>query len=168
MSEEACRSLLLSSPVEMIELGKSLGGILAGGETLALSGDLGSGKTTFTKGLCAGLGLVDSRLVSSPTYVLEHVYDLRLSVHHYDAYRLASAEEFLALGFQEHLTEGRVVVVEWAEKVASVLPPERLLVRLSIPSDHPLGTHRRADFSGPRRVWSSRLERLKFALPAGR
>jgi tRNA threonylcarbamoyl adenosine modification protein YjeE len=168
MPESASRSFLLASAEETIALGRSLGAALEGGETIALAGELGSGKTTFTKGLCSGLGVADSRIVSSPTYVLEHVYEARFPIHHFDAYRLSSVEELVALGFQEHFRTGSVLVVEWAEKVARVLPPERLLVELSIPAEQPLGSHRRVILSGPHAVWASKLERIKVSRAEGR
>ena len=137
----------------------ALGRTLSGGEILGLVGDLGSGKTTFTKGLSLGLGLEDARLVSSPTYVLEQVYPTRIPLHHYDAYRLSSDEEFLNLGFEERLREGDVLVVEWADKVLRVLPPEALIIHLSLVSgDEP--TVRRVLLTGPAGKWRERLFRL--------
>ncbi|MBI4601517.1 MAG: tRNA (adenosine(37)-N6)-threonylcarbamoyltransferase complex ATPase subunit type 1 TsaE [Planctomycetes bacterium] len=152
-----------SSPAETVEIARRLGSRLEGGETIALEGDLGAGKTTFTRGLCEGLGLEDMRLVSSPTYVLEHIYPARLPVHHYDAYRLASAAELAALGFQERIAAGAVLVIEWADKVAEVLPEERLRVELSFPEGEPPGLRRLLVFSGLRRVWGARLEALAGA-----
>src|SRR4051812_21664339 len=96
---------------------------LEGGECLALSGDLGAGKTQFVRGLVAGLG-GDPRTVSSPTFVLLNVYDTgRLKVFHLDAYRVSGPEDFEAIGFAELLEQpGGVVVVEWAERVKQLLP----------------------------------------------
>ncbi len=160
MPGDVCRSFRTASAHETLALAGALGSLLIGGEVLALAGGLGAGKTTFTKGLCAGLGLKDSRLVSSPTYVLEHLYEARVPVRHYDGYRLSSEDELLALGFQEHLGGRSVLVVEWAEKFLSVLPPERLLVELSTPAGDATGTGRLIDFSGPRVLWGERLERI--------
>jgi len=95
---------------------------LRGGECLALSGDLGAGKTQFVRGLVAGLN-GDPRTVSSPTFVLLNVYDTgRLKVFHLDAYRVSGAEDFEAIGFAELLEQGGIVVVEWAERVKQLLP----------------------------------------------
>ena len=97
---------------------------LNGGEVIALYGDLGAGKTQFTRGLLIGLG-GDGRDVSSPTFVLLNVYataraDLKL--FHLDAYRVHSAEDFDAIGFGELLEQNGVVVVEWPSRVEDLLP----------------------------------------------
>ena len=78
------------------DLAARLGALLRGGEILSLVGDLGAGKTTFVRGLAHGLGCENVRLVSSPTYVLEHIYPARHEIHHYDAYRLSCAVTFSA------------------------------------------------------------------------
>jgi tRNA threonylcarbamoyladenosine biosynthesis protein TsaE len=103
---------------------------LAGGACLALHGDLGAGKTQFVRGLVAGLG-GNPRTVSSPTFVLLNVYaGGRLTVYHLDAYRVAGADDFDAIGFPELLEQGGVVVVEWAERVADLLPADCVHVRI--------------------------------------
>jgi tRNA threonylcarbamoyladenosine biosynthesis protein TsaE len=95
---------------------------LKGGECLALSGELGAGKTQFVRGLLAGLG-GDPRSVSSPTFVLLNVYDTgRIKVFHLDAYRVGGSEDFESIGFGELLEQRGLVVVEWAERVKSLLP----------------------------------------------
>ena len=124
-----------SSPEETQRLACALGERLDGGDLIALCGDLGSGKTTFTKGLLLGLGMEDTAAVSSPTYVLEHIYVASRQVHHYDVYRLGCPQEFLELGFEENLRQDRIVVIEWADKVSEVLPDERLIVDLGVPED---------------------------------
>ena len=113
---------------------------LAGGACVALHGDLGAGKTQFVRGLVRGLG-GDPRAVSSPTFVLLNVYPGgRLTVYHLDAYRVGGADDFEAIGFGELLDDERgVVVVEWASRVADLLPRRRIIdVRIE-----PLGEGRR-------------------------
>lgn len=91
------------------------------GDVLALSGDLGAGKTHFVKGLAAGLGVAAP--VTSPTFTLLHEYpDGRLPLFHFDFYRLESAEEVLAIGLDDYFLEDGVVVIEWAEKFRALLP----------------------------------------------
>jgi tRNA threonylcarbamoyladenosine biosynthesis protein TsaE len=105
---------------------------LAGGECVALHGELGAGKTHFVRGLVAGLG-GNVRAVSSPTFVLLNVYATpRLTVYHLDAYRVGGAEDFEAIGFPELLEQGGVVVVEWASRVLRLLPEKRIDVTLEI------------------------------------
>jgi tRNA threonylcarbamoyladenosine biosynthesis protein TsaE len=103
------------------------------GDCVTLHGDLGAGKTQFVRGLVRGLG-GDERQVSSPTFVLLHVYETPamngLKVFHLDAYRLGGGDDFDAIGFDELLTQHGVVVVEWPSKVESALPASRVEVTL--------------------------------------
>jgi tRNA threonylcarbamoyladenosine biosynthesis protein TsaE len=103
---------------------------LRGGECVALHGELGAGKTQFVRGLLEGLN-GDPRTVSSPTFVLLNVYDTgRLKLFHLDAYRVSGADDFEAIGFAELLEQGGVVVVEWAQRVADLLPAGRVNVSI--------------------------------------
>ena len=97
---------------------------LRGGEVLALCGELGAGKTHFTQGLARGLG-IDPSAVTSPTFTLVHEYGGgRLPLYHFDFYRLESAEEALAIGWEEYLDDPcGVVLVEWANKFPQLFPP---------------------------------------------
>jgi tRNA threonylcarbamoyladenosine biosynthesis protein TsaE len=93
---------------------------------IALHGELGAGKTHFVRGLVAGLG-GNPNLVSSPTFVLLNVYDsTRIPVFHLDAYRVSGSEDFETIGFTELLDQNGIVVIEWPEKVAAILPTNRL------------------------------------------
>ena len=92
------------------------------GDCVALLGDLGAGKTVLVRGIAAGLGLADERLVSSPTYVLVQEYEGRVRLYHVDLYRLTAAKDELAdLGIDEMLADG-VVVIEWADHAENALP----------------------------------------------
>jgi len=109
---------------------------LVGGECVALYGDLGAGKTQFTRGLLGGLA-GDTQTVSSPTFVLLNVYDTgRLKVFHLDAYRVGGADDFESIGFTELLEQGGVVVIEWPSRVEHLLPPRRIEVKLYTSSPH--------------------------------
>src|SRR3954464_6646723 len=122
----------MSASVEQTEANAaSLAQSLRGGECVALHGDLGAGKTQFVRGLVRGLG-GNPRSVSSPTFVLLNVYaGGRLTVYHLDAYRVGGADDFEAIGFPELLDQpDSVVVVEWAERVTSLLPPKQIDVRI--------------------------------------
>ncbi len=161
MAEPGWRvSLETRSVEETTHLAADLARCLSGGDVLALTGDLGAGKTTFTKGLCAGLGIDDERTVSSPTYVLEHRYSTRVPVIHYDAYRLASAEEFLDLGFDEALqSRDAILVVEWADRVLAAFPSDRLNIALgfSLRGAAADDGHRSIDVFGPVDPWAEKL-----------
>ena len=114
--------VISQSVAETEAIAGKLAATLAGGECIALQGDLGAGKTQFVRGLVRGLG-GNTAAVSSPTFVLLHVYQGgRLTVYHLDAYRVAGPEDFESIGFPELLEQGGVVIVEWARRVESLLP----------------------------------------------
>lgn len=117
------------SPRETIRWGRRAGLLLRAGDVVALQGELGAGKTTFTKGLALGCGFREPDRVASPTFVIEHVYPGRLTVFHIDAYRLRAPEDLLALSWEE--CEDGVRVVEWAEKVSALFPSDHLRVEFA-------------------------------------
>jgi len=125
-----------SHSVEETEaIASELASTLRGGECIALEGDLGAGKTQFVRGLVRGLN-GDARAVSSPTFVLLHVYDSgRLKVFHLDAYRVHGSEDFDSIGFSELLEQNGVVVVEWPSRVASLLPESVIQIRIESTSE---------------------------------
>ena len=104
-----------------IDVGRCIGQALQGGEVLAITGDLGSGKTHLIKGIAAGAAGEHIAQVTSPTFVLVNEYAGRLAVYHIDAYRLDSVAEFEALGFDDYCRPDAVVLIEWADKVEGVL-----------------------------------------------
>ena len=107
---------------ETIELGKQLGELLKPNMLITLSGDLGAGKTTFTKGI--GLGLEIKKIINSPTFTILKQYQGRLNLSHFDAYRLEGQDD--DLGFEEIFDSDDVCVVEWANYIEDILPTERL------------------------------------------
>ena len=99
------------------------------GQILALSGDLGVGKTVFTKGFAAGLGITDP--VSSPTFTILQIYEGgRLPLYHFDVYRIEDPEEMEEVGLDEYLFGQGVCLIEWAEKIAEILPESTRIVRI--------------------------------------
>jgi tRNA threonylcarbamoyladenosine biosynthesis protein TsaE len=114
---------------ETRHLGRLLGRLLEPGDVVALSGELGAGKTTLAQGICTGLDV--SEPVASPTFTLVHEYAGRVPVWHLDTYRLRSSDELIDLSWQDLLSGGGVVLVEWPERVADALPPDRLEVALA-------------------------------------
>ncbi len=113
-------------------LGESLGHSLVGGLTIGLAGPLGAGKTQLVKGIAIGNALDDADRVTSPTFTLVHEYPGRLTLYHLDAYRLGGGDELTALGFDELIAWDSAVVVEWADRVASVMPDDTLWIDLKV------------------------------------
>ena len=114
----------INSTDGMIKLGYEIGASLLGGEVLELVGDVGAGKTTFTKGLAKGIGVLET--VLSPRFTISPVYEgEKLQLKHYDFYRLAEPG-ILAAEISESLAEpDNITVVEWAESVSDILPEDR-------------------------------------------
>ncbi len=119
-----------ASPEATIALGRRLAAHLEPGDVLALSGDLGAGKTHLVKGLCAGLG-VPLETVTSPTFTIVNEYGGRLPVYHLDAYRIERPEEFFELGYETYFFGDGVCLVEWPERVADLIPGDALCLRLT-------------------------------------
>ena len=111
---------LTHSPDETQRVGAALAKTLCGGEVIAFLGDLGAGKTAFTRGLAEGLGVMDA--VTSPTYTIVNEYLTgRLPLFHFDMYRLGSSEELFDIGWEDYLARGGVCAVEWSENVQDAL-----------------------------------------------
>ena len=107
---------LTNSPAETEAVGAALGAIIPAGTVLAYRGDLGAGKTAFTRGLARGLGCTD--LVTSPTYTIVNEYlNGRLPLFHFDMYRLRCADDLWDIGWEDYLDRGGVCAVEWSENV---------------------------------------------------
>lgn len=115
-----------------VQLGRRLGSMLCPGSIVALIGPLGAGKTHFVRSVAEGLGISDSRLVTSPTFVLIQEYQARLPIYHFDAYRLRSPAEFADLGVHEYFDGDGVCLIEWADRVEELLPRERLTITISV------------------------------------
>jgi tRNA threonylcarbamoyladenosine biosynthesis protein TsaE len=128
-------SLATSSPEETDAAGERLGTTLGPGDVVALSGELGAGKTVFVKGLVRALGVTSG--ATSPTFVLVNEYRGRLPVHHVDAYRTASLAELLDLGVEEMMDGDGVTVIEWADRLEPVLPARAVRVRIAGVGDEP-------------------------------
>ena len=109
-----------NSPAETEAIGAALGKILTPGTVIAYRGDLGAGKTAFTRGLAKGLGCTD--MVTSPTYTIVNEYlSGRLPLFHFDMYRLASADDLWDIGWEDYLDRGGICAVEWSENVEEAL-----------------------------------------------
>ena len=122
----------IADPEGTRRFGHRLAHSLFPGAVVALIGQLGAGKTYLVKAIAEGLGLANSAIVNSPTFVLIQEYDARLPMYHFDAYRLATEAEFADLGAHEYFQGAGVSLVEWADKVPTCLPKERLEIRITI------------------------------------
>jgi tRNA threonylcarbamoyladenosine biosynthesis protein TsaE len=124
--------LFSGSPEDTFEIARRLGEILAPGDVVALTGDLGAGKTCFCKGIGAALGIPPDRVVS-PTFTIVTEHEGILPLVHVDVYRLDTVREAIEIGLEETLSgEGTVCVLEWAEKVEELLPTGSIRVTFTI------------------------------------
>ena len=120
---------IINSEIKMKQLGEEISRMFKGGEVLELIGDVGAGKTTFTKGLAKGLGVAET--VQSPSFTISRVYEAGdLTLSHYDFYRLNDAG-IMAMEIASAIEDRRnITVVEWAESVAEILPEDRIKIRI--------------------------------------
>jgi tRNA threonylcarbamoyladenosine biosynthesis protein TsaE len=146
MADTTC-TIDSASVEQTLAIGRRIGETLVPRTAIALIGGLAAGKTQLVKGIAAGAGVDDPARVSSPTFVIVNEYAARIHLYHVDAYRLSGPADLAAIGLEEMLASESVVIVEWADRVAEILPEARLTARLTITGD----THRRLEFeaTGP-------------------
>ncbi len=127
------RNFITASVSETLSLAESLAAQLRLGDVIAYRGDLGAGKTAFTRGLAKGLGCKGE--VCSPTFALVHEYPgtapKNLTLYHFDMYRITSSEDLYATGYDDYLESGGVLAIEWSENVADVLPEDAITITIS-------------------------------------
>ena len=116
---------------ETISFGKKIGEILRPGDVIALSGELGSGKTWFTKGIALGLD-IPSEAVTSPSFTLVNEYEGKFKLFHIDAYRLKDKSDFLSAGLDEYFYKDGIAVMEWADRWPEILPENTITIMLDI------------------------------------
>jgi tRNA threonylcarbamoyladenosine biosynthesis protein TsaE len=114
------------------DLGRRLAAVLFPGAVVGLIGQLGAGKTRLVRAIAEGLDIADSRIVSSPTFVLIQEYNARFPIYHFDAYRLHSEAEFFDLGAHEYFQGQGVCLVEWADRILGCLPAEHLGIQIQV------------------------------------
>ena len=117
------------TPQETMQWGKRIARRLWPSSVICLTGNLGSGKTTFVKGVAQGLQISPVK-VNSPTFVLLNIYEGKRSLFHFDFYRLEQLEEIEKIGYDEFLYGDGVTVIEWAERLRHLFPTENLTVKL--------------------------------------
>lgn len=130
------------SPEETVQLGRALGKGITGGAddidmrgkglVVALTGEMGAGKTKMTQGMAKGLGIDEGYKIVSPSFTLINEYPGKVALYHIDLYRLSGADELLELGYEEYFYGDGVTVVEWAERADGLLPNDRLHISISI------------------------------------
>ena len=119
-----------ASSADTFNIGAGFGESATPGTVLCLDGDLGAGKTVFTKGFAKGLG--SQALVTSPTYTLMHIYDDgRLPIYHFDVYRIDDEDEMAEIGFEEYLRGDGVTIVEWAALVPGLIPHDAIKITIT-------------------------------------
>lgn len=127
-----CQILESHSAADTFAYGKTLGEKAAPGEIYTLIGDLGVGKTVFTQGLAAGLGITEP--VNSPTFTILQSYEGgRLALHHFDVYRIGDVEEMEEIGYEDCFYGESVCLIEWADQIAEILPEN--CIRITIEKD---------------------------------
>ncbi|MDI6686716.1 MAG: tRNA (adenosine(37)-N6)-threonylcarbamoyltransferase complex ATPase subunit type 1 TsaE [Desulfobacterales bacterium] len=121
---------------ETQQLGRKIGTSISGGTVICLTGDLGSGKTSFVQGLAMGLGVPDDYYITSPTYVLINKYPGRYTLFHVDLYRIKNPVDFEDIGLYEILHGKSVVAVEWADKLSKDFLSEYMAIHFEILNDN--------------------------------
>lgn len=132
-------SVTTHSEAETRSVAAEFAGTLASGDVVALTGDLGAGKTVFVKGIAAALGFEQD--MTSPTFTLIHEYRGPVDLYHMDLYRMETAAEMAEIGLEDYLYGDGICLVEWAEKMGSLRPPDAIRVNIT----HLGGTGRRID-----------------------
>lgn len=128
-------TLISQSPDETGEMGRQLGSVLEPGIFIALRGELGGGKTCFTRGVVAGAAPESAHLVASPTFAIMNEYPGTPPVHHFDFYRLTSGHEIVELGFEEYFQGAGICIAEWSERLGDLLPPDHLGITFEYAGD---------------------------------
>jgi tRNA threonylcarbamoyladenosine biosynthesis protein TsaE len=158
----AAITLFLPDLAATAELGRQLGRIAQDGDVILLHGGLGVGKTTLTQAIAAGLAVPPDQYVSSPSFALLHEYrGGRLPLFHLDCYRLAGEDDVEGAGLTEYVGSSGLTVVEWPERLGSLLPVERLDIFLEAVNDN----QRTFRMQSQGRSWPGKIEQLAELFP---
>ena len=164
MDHDLLATAVLSNLQDTDRLGKALAKHLPAQATIGLVGTLGAGKTRLVQSLATHAG-VPERSVTSPTFTLIQPYNgSRRKICHIDAYRIADEDEYLELGIEELCETESLVLMEWADRFAGLLPPETLWTRMQVDSE----TTRTVEFFGLARVWESIVAHVTAEIATGR
>ena len=136
------------SSKETETLGENFSKKLNGTEIIALYGDLGAGKTHFTKGICKGLQSKDN--ISSPTFSIVNEYNGKYKIYHFDMYRIKTIDDLYSTGFFDCIDNG-IIVIEWSENIEDILPLNTIKIKLEYSSNN---NERIISFKGVKKLWN--------------
>ncbi len=119
---------IVNTVEETYKIGELLGSLVNSGDIICLIGDLGTGKTHLTKGIAKGLGIKDH--ITSPTFTIVNEYTGRLKLYHFDVYRVNDPDEIEAIGFDEYIFSDGVSIIEWANYIKELIPPNNLTITI--------------------------------------
>jgi len=157
---ERNKKLIISRSTEdTLLIGKIIGQCLINGDIVALIGDLGTGKTCLTQGIARGLDVSESYAVASPTFTLINEYPGRHVLYHLDVYRLSGSRDLEEMGYEEYFYGRGVSVIEWAEKIADIIPDTAISIWITFLDEH----SRRIKISASEK----RMEEISSALNEG-
>ena len=122
------KEFVSDSPEETYQIAKDFSSELKPGDIVALNGHLGTGKTIFVKGICAGLNAKQNPL--SPTFSIINEYNGKYKIYHFDFYRIKDIEELYDIGYEEYFNDENICLIEWADMFPEILPPERIEIKI--------------------------------------
>ena len=124
------KTIISASVEETYDLSKAVAKGLERNSIVAFYGDLGAGKTTFIKGIVSSLGQIPKEEITSPTFIYMNSYEADIPVYHFDLYKIQATDQFIEMGLQEYFTAGGICLIEWADKIQSLLPKNCYQIRM--------------------------------------
>ena len=125
-------TLISESAEETQNIGRIIGEGLSSGDVVALTGELGSGKTCITRGIARGIGVPEEYRITSPTFTLINEYPGRTTLYHVDVYRLSGSQDLKDMGYEEYFYGDGITVIEWADKIKDILPEDDERLNISL------------------------------------
>lgn len=160
--------IITESPDETQALGEKLGKTLKQGDVIALIGDLGTGKTCLTQGIARAVGIAPNEIVSSPSYILINEYNGTIPIYHIDLYRLENSEEIAELGLSEYVEGDGICIIEWAERMADVLPDTCIKIHITLGETNISDNYNEAGVSISRSPIDENIRQIEIQYPIPR